>query len=44
MKMCPEGNFTAGHLWMAALAGAIAMLIVVMILLNRGVLRDPPQS
>ena len=38
MRSCPEGAFTAGHLWMAALGGAIAMLVMVMILLDRGMI------
>ena len=37
---CPEGAFTGGHLWMAALGGAIAMLVVMMILLDRGALEE----
>ena len=39
MRSCPEGAFTAGHLWMAALTGGIVILVVVMILLDRGLLR-----
>ena len=44
MKSCPEGAFTGGHLWMAGLGGAIAMLVVVMILLGRAVLKNPTEE
>ncbi|MCJ2078837.1 hypothetical protein MKK68_24895 [Methylobacterium sp. E-016] len=42
MKSCHEGAFTAGHLWMAALCGAIAVLVLVAVLRDLAASRDPP--
>ena len=42
MKSCPEGAFTAGHLWMAALGGAMVILVVVGVLRDLAASRDPP--
>ena len=42
VKMCPEGAFIAGHLRMAGLGGAIAILIRVAVLQDLAPSRDPP--
>ena len=44
MRSCPEGAFTAGHLWMAALGGAILMLVVVAVLQDLAASRKPPKG
>ena len=40
MKSCPEGAFTASHLWMAALCGAVIMLVLVAVLRDLAASRD----
>ncbi|MCJ2039859.1 hypothetical protein MKK55_13060 [Methylobacterium sp. J-059] len=44
MKSCPEGAFTSGHLWMAALCGLILGIVVTSVLRNAGMLRDTPPN
>ncbi len=44
MKSCPEGAFTSGHLWMAALCGAIVMLVLMSVLRDLAASRDPPDG
>jgi hypothetical protein len=42
MRSCPDGVFTAGHLWMAALCGAMVILVVVGVVRDLMASRDPP--
>lgn len=44
MKSCPEGAFTSGHLWMAALGGAMVILVVVGAMRDLAASRDPPNE
>jgi len=44
MKSCPEGAYTFGHLGMAALCGAIVILVLVAILRDVEASRDPPEG
>jgi hypothetical protein len=44
MKSCPEGAFTSGHLWMAALCGFILAVVVVGVLRDLAASRDPPDG